>query len=307
MDSLRTALHQFWVLQPRGPVAQASLYSLILDVAAMMLIIGPTTLLILWCIWRYRKSAKGAYTPGWSHSLPVEIVSWGFPLAIVAFLSGLSYWGTFRVNPFGPGVMAHGLNPDNDRQPVDVDVVTTDWQWLFIYPGRHVAAANELVVPAHTPIRFRLTSATVSNDFYIPQLAGEIDIMPGMLTRQALIADEPGTYEGIAGEFNGPGFSWMQFKTRVVSQAAFDRWTADAARSPRHLDQAEFERFATPTINKGGKASYFSQVDDKLFGRVIQNVMMGKMYPTPADMTEKKASQEPGRRQQDRAAASSSP
>ena len=302
------SLRQFWVLQPRGPVADASFYSLIVDVAAMMLIIGPTTLLILWCIWRYRKTNKNsAYTPGWSHSLPVEIVSWGFPLAIVAFLSYLSYWGTFQVNPFGPGVMAHGSNRDNDRKPVDVDVVTTDWQWLFIYPDHHIAAANELVVPVHTPIRFRMTSATVSNDFYIPQLAGEIDIMPGMLTKQGLIANQPGTYEGIAGEFNGPGFSWMQFKTRVVSQAAFEHWTSDVEKSQRHLDQVEFDRFATPTINKNGKTFYFSQVDDKLFGRVIQNVMMGKIYPTPADMTEKKASQQQGGRQQDRAAASSSP
>ena len=299
---------EFWVLQPRGAVAEISLYSLIIDVAAMMLIIGPTTLLILWCIWRYRRTnVRGAYTPAWSHSLPVEIISWGFPLAIVAFLSGLSYWGTFRVNPFGPGVMAHGVNPDNDRKPVDVDVVTTDWQWLFIYPDHHIAAANELVVPVHTPIRFRMTSATVSNDFYIPQLVGEIDVMPGMLTRQALIASQLGIYEGIAGEYNGPGFSWMQFKTHVVSQAAFERWTSDVRGSPRHLDQAEFERFATPTINKSGKAMYFSEVDDKLFGRVIQNVMMGKIYPTPPNMTEKKTSQTPGRRQPDKAAASSSP
>ena len=302
------SLGQFWVLQPRGPVTETSFYSLIVDVAAMMLIIGPTTLLILWCIWRYRKvTGKGAYTPDWSHSLTVEIVSWGFPLAIVAFLSYLSYWGTFQVNPFGPGVMAHGRNPDNDRKPVDVDVVTTDWQWLFIYPDHHIAAANELVVPVHTPIRFRMTSATVSNDFYIPQLAGEIDVMPGMLTRQGLIANQPGVYEGIAGEFNGPGFSWMQFKTRVVSQAAFERWTGDVGRSPKHLDQAEFDRFATPTINRSGKAIYFSAVDDKLFGHVIQDVMMGKMYPTPPNMTEKKASQEPGRRQQDTVAGSSSP
>lgn len=302
------SFRQFWVLDPRGPVAEASFYSIIVDVAAMLLIIGPTTLLILWCIWRYRKTTgKGAYTPGWSHSLPIEIVSWGFPLAIVAFLSYLSYWGTFQTNPFNPGAMAKGLNADTDRTPVDVDVVTTDWQWLFIYPGHHIAVANELVVPAHTPIRFRMTSATVSNDFYIPQLAGEIDVMPGMLTKQGLIANEVGVYEGIAGEYNGPGFSWMQFKTRVVSQASFDQWITGVGQSPKHLDQATFEKFAVPTINKSGKAIYFSQVDEKLFGNVIMNVMMGKTYPTPPNMTEKKASEENGGQQPDRAAASSQP
>ena len=295
-------MSQFWLFHPRGPIALAGLRSIIIDVAAMMLIIGPTTLLLVWCIWRYRRSSsKGAYTPGWSHSLPIEIVSWGFPLAIVAFLSYYSYVSTYAVDPFNPRLMTPGTAPgrtaDADRAPIDIDVVTTDWQWLFIYPDRHIAAANELVVPVHTPIRFRLTSATVPNDFYIPQLAGEIDIMPGMLTRQALIADRTGVYQGIAADYSGPGFSWMQFRTRVVPRADFDRWVDTVGRSSAHLDQAAFDAFATPTINSEGRTTYFSEVQDGMFGHVIQNVMAGKTYPTPPDFTEKKASYHNGRRQ----------
>ncbi len=291
-------MSQFWLFHPRGPIAQAGFHSILIDVGAMMLIIGPTTLLLMWCIWRYHRSnKKGAYTPGWSHSLPVEIVSWGFPLAIVAFLSFYSYSSTYAVDPFGPRLMAPGQNVDADRTPIDVDVVTTDWQWLFIYNGRRIAAANELVVPVNTPIRFRLTSATVPNDFYIPQLVGEIDIMPGMLTRQAMIAERPGVYEGFAADYSGPGFSWMQFKTRVMPRAQFDQWVADVAQSPVHLDQAAFDSFATPTINSSGKTIHFSQVDEGLFPRVIQNVMAGKTYPTPQSFTEKKSSYQNGRRQ----------
>ena len=295
-------MSQFWLFRPRGPIALAAFQSIIVDVAAMMLIIGPTTLLLLWCIWRYRRSSsRGAYTPDWSHSLPVEIVSWGFPLAIVAFLSYYSYVSTYAVDPFNPRLMTPGATPgrtaDADRAPIDIDVVTTDWQWLFIYPDRHIASANELVVPVHTPIRFRLTSATVPNDFYIPQLAGEIDIMPGMLTKQALIADRVGVYQGLAADYSGPGFSWMQFATRVVPQAEFDRWVGSVGRSPLHLDQAAFDAFASPTINSGGKTIQFSQVEDGMLGHVIQNVMAGKAYPTPPDFTEKKASYKNGRRQ----------
>ena len=291
-------MSQFWLLHPRGPIAQAGFQSILVDVAAMMIIIGPTTLLLLWCIWRYRRSTSTApYTPGWSHSLPVEIVSWGFPLAIVGFLSYYTYISTYAVDPFNPRLMAAGTSADADRAPIDVDVVSTDWQWLFIYPGRHIAASNELVVPVHTPVRFRLTSATVPNDLFIPQLVGEIDIMPGMLTKQALIANRPGTYEGIAADYSGPGFSWMQFKTHVVSRADFDRWVGTVAQSPLHLDQVAFDSFATPTINSSGKRTYFSNVDEGLFGRVIQNVMAGKAYPTPSLYTEKKASYQNGRRQ----------
>ncbi len=301
-------MSQFWLLHPRGPIAQAGFESILIDVAAMMVIIAPTTLLLLWCIWRYRRSSgKGAYTPGWSHSLPVEIVSWGFPLLIVAFLSYYSYRSTYAVDPFDPRLMTAGTSADADRTPIDVDVVSTDWQWLFIYPGRHIAAANELVVPVHTPIRFRLTSATVPNDLFIPQLVGEIDIMPGMLTRQALIADRPGSYDGIAADYSGPGFSWMQFKTRVVSRADFDHWVGSVTQSPLHLDQAAFDSFAVPTINSSGKRIYFSDVDEGLFGRIIQNVMDGKVYPTPPMFTEKKASYQNGRKQPEGGAAPNEP
>lgn len=301
-------MSQFWLFHPRGPIATAAFNSLFVDVGAMMLIIGPTTLLLMWCIWRYhRSSTKGRYAPGWTHSLPVEILSWGFPLAIVAFLSFYSYRSTYAVDPFAPRLMAAGRTADADRTPVNVDVVTTDWQWLFIYNGRRVASANELVVPVHTPIRFRLTSATVPNDFYIPQLVGEIDIMPGMLTNQALIADQPGVYEGFAADYSGPGFSWMQFKTRVVSRADFDRWVSDVGQSPVHLDQAAFDSFATPTINSSGKTIHFSQVDEGLFGRVIRNVMAGKVYPTPPLFTEKKASYKNGRQQPEGGASPNEP
>ena len=291
-------LNQFWLLEPRGPIARISFISIIVDFLTMMLIIGPTVLLLLWCIWRYRRAGgKGRYQPGWTHSLTIEIFSWGFPLAIVAFLSFYSYEETYAVNPFAPGIMKHGRTQDADRPPINVQVITTDWQWLFIYPDQHVASANELVVPVHTPVRFTMTSATVSNDFYIPQLAGEIDIMPGMITHQALIANRIGQYEGIEAEFNGPGFSWMQFKTRVVSDDAFRRWVGLAAQSPVALDQASFDRFATPFIDKDGSVLHFSNANGAIFQHVLEQTMAGKTYETPENMTEKKTSGDQGRRE----------
>ena len=292
----------FWLLHPAGPVAGAGLHTWIIDTATTFLVIGPTTLLVMWCIWRYRVRAKGRYTPGFSHSIPIELVFWGFPLAIVAFTGFVaSYIGSFQTDPGGPGAMAHAVSAEAEKNPINVDVITTDWQWLFVYPDKHIAAANELVVPVNTPIRFRLTSSTVVTDFYIPQLVGEIDIMPGMRTLQGLIADRIGTYDGFAADYNGPGFAWMDFRTRVVSRDAFDQWEAKTAQSPVHLDQAEFQRFATPTINKNGTVTYFSAVEDHLFSHVIQQVMAGETYPTPPNMTEKKAHETNGGKQENRA------
>ena len=302
-------MSQFWLLRPRGPLAHAGFVSILVDVGVMMLIIGPTTLLLMWCMWRYHHSSrKGPYTPSWTNSLSIEIVSWGFPLAIVAFLSFYAYRSTYAVDPFNPGLLAAGRGSEGPvGAPIDIDVITTDWQWLFIYPDRHVASANELVVPVHTPVRFRLTSATVPNDIYIPQLVGEIDIMPGMLTRQGLMANQVGTFEGFAADYSGPGFSWMQFKTRVLPRADFDRCVGDMGQSPIHLDQATFDTFAQPTINTQGKTIHFSQVEDGMLRHVLQNVMAGKDYPTPPDFTEKKSAYDNGRRQKETVGPSYNP
>ena len=276
----------YWILDPQGPVARSSLNSLLIDVGAMLSIIGPTTLLLAWCVWRYRRaSGRGTYMPNWSHSLLIEIVSWGFPAAIVVFLGYYSYRGTFAVNPFGPGVLANA--PSADAPAVDVDVVTTDWQWLFVYPRLHIASANELVIPVHTQVHFRLTSSTVTNDFFIPQLAGQIDIMPGMRTKQSLFANHVGTYQGFSSDFSGPGFSWMRFTTHVVTRADFDAWTEKAAQAPTHLTMASFNRFAKPTINIRGATGTFSNVADGFFDNIVREVDRGTLYITPRSMTDK--------------------
>ena len=278
----------FWLVHPRGPVAGASLHYWIIDTAATFLVIGPTTLLVLWCIWRYRKATgQGTYRPGWAHSTPLEIIFWGFPMLIVGVMGYFTLVGSFETDPGYPTAIDRSRDPDGAAAPVDVDVLTTDWQWLFVYPGRHIAVSNELVIPVHTPVRFRLTSSTVATDFWIPQLVGQIDVMPGMRTKQALVANVTGDFEGFASDYNGPGFSWMRFGTKVVSPAAFTQWEDKVSQSPIHLDDASFRKFAAPTINEGGNSVEFSNVEDNLFEHVMGDTMSGLVYPTPPLMTEK--------------------
>ncbi|TLU72958.1 ubiquinol oxidase subunit II [Lichenicoccus roseus] len=277
----------FWLIHPAGPVAEASIKSWIVDTGATFLVIGPATLLVMWAIWRYSRIGRGNYVPGWSHSVPLEATFWGVPLMVVIGLGVYATHSSFQTDPSGPAAMTDPANPDSRRKPVEIDVITTDWQWLFIYPDRHVALANELVVPVHTPIRFRLTSATVATDMFIPQLVGQIDVMPGMRTYQGFIADRMGTYQGFASDYNGPGFSWMRFETHVVSDETFARWSEGMQTAEEHLDDASFLKFAAPTINTDNITRRFSGVQPGMFDRVMDNVMMGRIYETPSDMTEK--------------------
>ncbi|MHB1567401.1 MAG: ubiquinol oxidase subunit II [Acidiferrobacter sp.] len=290
------APHGFVLFHPRGPIATAELHFMTIDVLVMSAVVGFTGLLVAFFIWRYRKSSgKGRYDPQWSHSNLLEVLVWGIPLSIVGFLAYYSYKGTFAINPYNPTVLARApigapamtgaTRPSARTHTLDVDVITTDWQWVFIYPHQHIAAVDKLVVPVHTTVRFRLTSATVVNDFFIPQLVGEIDVMPGMRTKQAMRVSTIGTYHGFSADYSGGGFSWMNFVTQAVSPDQFHQWVRRMQQQPRHLTYAAFNRLATPTINLHETPRYFSDVSSGLFDHIIRTVMMGKVYATPLFMT----------------------
>jgi cytochrome o ubiquinol oxidase subunit 2 len=274
---------QFLIFRPAGPLSAADMRFTILDVAVMLGIIVPTAIITTYFLLRYRKTNTNAtYDPHWSHSNLIELIVWAIPLLTVAMLGYESYKGTYAVNPYDPRMIktktASAANPGG--APLNVDVITTDWQWLFVYPKQHIAVANELVIPRGMPVVFHMTSATVVNDFFIPNLAGMIDVMPGMRTKQVLVADKIGQYRGYSANFSGAGFSWMGFKTHVVSSAHFTRWIQSIQKSPRHMDYAQFNKFARPTTNIDGKTPAFSHVHARLFDQVIKGVLDGKVYTT---------------------------
>lgn len=112
-------------------------------------------------------------------------------------------------------------------------------------PEQGIATVNEIAFPANTPVYFKVTSNSVMNSFFIPRLGSQIYAMAGMQTRLHLIANEPGTYDGISASYSGPGFSGMKFKAIATpDRAAFDQWVAKAKQSPNSMsDMAAFENW----------------------------------------------------------------
>ena len=280
---------------PKGPVAAAQLKFTMLDVGIMLLIIAPTTLMLCVFLWRYAKVRNAAYDPDWSHSLTIELLIWGGPIAIVAMLAFFTYESVIETNPYDPTVLQRSANAAAPAQaPLEVDVITTDWQWFFIYPQQDIATIDDLVIPQGRVVRLRMTSTSVTNDFFIPQLAPMIDVMPGMQTRDAFSEDGPGNYEGFSADFSGAGFAWMQFSTRVMSGDQFNNWVSSVQAgqaAPNHgaLSYAAFTKLAHPTLNIGAKPGYFATVDHDLFDHTVADAMQGVTYPVPADLTEKMA------------------
>src|SRR5262249_47743764 len=135
------------------------------------------------------------------------------------------------------------------------------------------ATVNELVVPTGRPLQFRVTSATVMNSFFIPQLGSQIYAMGGMITHLNLLADAPGEYPGLSAMFSGDGFSDMRFTAKAVWASDFEAWVAKVRGAGRVLDQAAYAALAKPS--KAVPPTTYGSVEDRLFEHIIDQTISG--------------------------------
>ena len=230
------------VLDPAGPVGAGDRLILLDALGIMLVIVIPTIVCILAFAWWYRgTNRRAAYAPHWAESGRLELLVWSIPVLTVLFLGGVAWVGSHDLDPAKP--------LDSRNAAVEVDVVSLDWKWLFIYPAEHVASINRLVLPVGTPVHFRLTSATVFNVFFVPQLGSEIYAMDGMVTELNLEADRAGTYSGLAAHFNGDGFSDMTFHADAVSPEQYDQWLETVRAHGPALDEATYRTLLRPSSN----------------------------------------------------------
>jgi cytochrome o ubiquinol oxidase subunit II len=248
------------VLDPQGPISFAERLILINATAIMLVVVLPVIVLTLTFSWWYRASnARATYRPNWTYSGNIELVTWSIPAMIVILLAAVGWIGSHALDP------ARKLQ--SDTRPLRIEVVSLDWKWLFIYPDHQVAAVNQIVIPTGTPIEFILTSASVMNSFFIPQLGTQIYTMPGMTTRVNLLADRPGDYPGLSANFSGDGFSDMRFLVHAVAAADFEIWLAHTRGEGRTLDADAYSQLVP--AGSGTPVQTYRSVDPDLFERIV--------------------------------------
>ena len=259
------------VLNPRGPVGAAQMTILIDSLAIMLSIVIPTIVAIVAFAWWFRASnARARYLPDWEFSGKIELVVWAIPSMVIILLGGVTWLGSHALDPAKP--------LPSTKTALEIQVVSLDWKWLFIYPEQGIGSVNQLVVPADTPLHFSLTSASVMNAFFIPQLGSMIYTMNGMVSSLNLQADEPGTFAGLSAHYSGEGFSDMHFETRAVAAPEFDTWIANAKRNGSRLDESRYATLSRQSI--ADPVTLFGSVDPALFHRIVmQGVPPG---PGPA-------------------------
>jgi len=253
------------VLDPKGPIAVAERQILFNSLGIMLAIVIPTILATLAVAFWFRASNwRAAYLPDFEYSGRLELLVWSIPAMTVLLVGGVAWVGAHDLDPRKP--------ISSSATPVTVQVVSLDWKWLFIYPELGIASVNKLVVPVGTPINFELTSSSVMNSFFVPQLGNQIYTMSGMATRLHLQADHLGTYPGLSTMYSGDGFSDMRFTVDAVTDEGFAQWVRQTRETGSALDKQAYAGLVKPS--KAVVPFTYRAVASELFSSIV-NAGMG--------------------------------
>ncbi len=262
---LFSGCEKFIVFNSKGPIGQKEAQLIIIAFVLMLIVVIPVFIMVFLFAWRYRASNKKLdYQPDWVDSKKVELVVWSIPVAIIIVLATLSWKYTHRLDPYKP--LKH------DLPALQVQVISTDWNWIFIYPEENIATINELVFQADRPVSFKLTSATVMTSLFIPQLGHQMYAMAGMQTQLNLLADEPGVYHGQNIEYSGTGYHTMHFNAHAKTEDEFKAWLEQAKQSPEVLNRQKYDEISGQRI-MNYPITTFSSVEPNLFLDVMAPYM----------------------------------
>ena len=199
----------------KGPIAemQLGLFWIIFWVAVAVFVVVEGAL--LYTVVKFRRKNRRTM-PRQTHGNKRLEIAWTIaPTIILVFIAV-------------PTVMALFASAAPARvDALNVKVVAHQWWWEFEYPELGLVTANEMHIPVGRDVNVELESADVIHSFWIPKLAGKLDIIPTRTNRLWFRADEPGNYSGQCAEFCGIAHALMKFRVIADVPEVFDRWVTD--------------------------------------------------------------------------------
>ena len=118
----------------------------------------------------------------------------------------------------------HSIPAATPSAGVVIEVIGHQWWWEVRYPDRDITLTNEIRIPAGEPVQVRLTSTDVIHSFWVPELHGKFDLIPGRTHIFVLEADQPGEYRGQCAEFCGLRHARMTFTVIAMPPEEFTLW-----------------------------------------------------------------------------------
>ena len=204
---------------PEGEVAseQKNLFLLVMWPALVIMVLVMAGLVYIVIRYRRRSDAIPEQVHG---NMRLELA---WTIAPTILLLGIAV-------PTLISVVELGQAASKDALPVTVHAI--QWDWSFEYTGITDAngdalESDTLYIPVGREVDFALESIDVIHSFWVPKLAGKLDIVPGRTNHLVFTADEPGTYAGQCVEFCGIGHARMRFETIALEPAKFDAWVQE--------------------------------------------------------------------------------
>jgi len=186
----------------------------------LLLILGTVVFVgvmgyLLWALFRRSAPLPDPHQPPPRTRSSTRTVIWGgivLPLTVLSVV----YWATIET--------LRALADTRSPAPLTIVVTGHQWWWEVTYPDHGFITANELRIPVGEPVQIQLAAADVIHSFWVPQLHGKLDMIPGQTNTFWLEASEPGAYWGLCAEFCGIQHANMLFVVVAEERAAFERW-----------------------------------------------------------------------------------
>jgi cytochrome c oxidase subunit 2 len=217
-------------LNPVSPISnhESNLYWIILIMALVVFALVEGAL--IWILVRDRKRAGDETLPPQVHGHNTLEITWTvIPILLTISLFVMTVWTTKAV-----------AAPPHSPNDLNLRVIGHRWWWEFDYTDLGIATANELHIPVGATVQVSLESVDVIHSFWVPQLSGKTDVVPGQHNTMWLTGDQPGVYLGQCAEFCGTQHALMRFKVFVDTQKDFDAWVANQqteAYAPQTADE----------------------------------------------------------------------
>jgi cytochrome o ubiquinol oxidase subunit 2 len=262
------------ILDPKGPIALQEYHLIVIALLLSLIVVLPVFGLTIGFAWKYRETnTKAKYSPDLDGNKFAETAWWVIPSALIAVLAVITWRSSHQLDPYKPIY-------SSTHTTITIQVVALDWKWLFIYPKQNIATVNFFQIPTQTPVNFEITSDSVMNSFWVPQLGGQIYAMPGMSTQLNLLASSNGNYSGSSANISGEGFSGMTFIAKASSQNDFNNWVNTVKQSPYSLTLPTYKSLARPSQNN--PVNYYSSAMPKLYNTVVYSYLL----PNPTESSQ---------------------
>ena len=202
---------------------------------------------LLWFVFRYRRRGRPRTVEGpqiHAHTR-LELIWTVIPVLILAVIASFVFYKLPGIKDV-PRARAEG-------GPLRIRIDAHQFYWQFTYPNGRVSV-DELHAPVNRTVRVEITSHDVDHSWWIPELGGKFDAIPGQRTHTWFKANQVGTYKGRCGEFCGVFHAEMAARVLIEPPDRYDSWLAQEA--PMDLGKNEWIGVCAKCHGPQGKGGY---------------------------------------------------